>query len=144
MSGFLRWAHARTHACPAHVRSHTLLLASPPCVLRAAKLYPHRQMYEWLVYGNGARTQAGWPATAGGLRLRAVACCPAREAGQRSAQPQRQAHLPPHHLRPLPLRADSKHKQADAAFFQRREFCFTMDGDIFVRYQSFKVGGRRV
>jgi DNA primase small subunit len=36
-------------------------------------------------------------------------------------------------------RADSKLPQADTGFFQRREFCLTLDGDIFVRYQSFKV-----
>ena len=39
-----------------------------------------------------------------------------------------------------PLRhADGKHPQADVGFFQKREFCFTLDGDIFVRYQAFKV-----
>lgn len=34
---------------------------------------------------------------------------------------------------------DSKLPQADASFFKRREFCFTMDGDVFVRYLAFKV-----
>ena len=46
---------------------------------------------------------------------------------------------PPFFFPPL----DSKHPRADPSFLQRRELCFTLDGDIFVRYLSFKVRRRK-
>lgn len=35
---------------------------------------------------------------------------------------------------------DGPHPQADKGYFQRREFNFTLEGDIFVRYLSYKDG----
>ena len=54
------------------------------------------------------------------------------------------SHHPSIHIPSQPVLSfspplDSKHPRADPTFLQRRELCFTLDGDIFVRYLSFKV-----
>lgn len=79
-------------------------------------------MFKWLCYGNGERHCHSW----------------------------RCAHHPPARTSPLPApnnpaapapshAADGSHAAADASFASRRELCFTLEGDIFVRYQSYKV-----
>jgi hypothetical protein len=35
--------------------------------------------------------------------------------------------------------SDSSHAAADGSFSSRREICLTLEGEIFVRYQSYKV-----
>lgn len=74
-----------------------------------------------------------------------VSCSLCCGRGCRRGLPHLAWPLPPPNLLTAMLHAasststDGKHPRSDAAFFQRREFCFTLDGDIFVRYQSFKV-----
>jgi hypothetical protein len=119
-----------------HVRSlvgGTLarLLTLPPLLFvhthtRAGKLFPTQQMFRWLCYGNGASP---------GISKHAAASSAA------VAQPTHpRAPIAPvaYCLRAATV-TDGTHAAADGSFASRRELCFTLDGDIFVRYQSYKV-----
>jgi DNA primase small subunit len=37
---------------------------------------------------------------------------------------------------------NGKGAACDVTFFKRREFCFTLEGDIFARYRSYNVRRR--
>lgn len=67
---------------------------------------------------------------------------PYKTCSVQSLMPKYYAKLYPHQqmYKWLAYGNDTKHLRADPSLFQKREFCFTMDGDIFVRYQSFKDG----
>lgn len=47
------------------------------------------------------------------------------------------------HLRKLSI-AGGKGAACDTTFFKRREFCFTLEGDIFTRYRSYHVRAPRL
>ena len=82
----------------------------------AGRLFPHQDMFKWLAYGNGESSDFLSHCKLV-TELLVGMCC----------------------RKPFAQCSDSKHPQADAAYFHKREFCFTLDGDIFVRYQSFKA-----
>lgn len=89
------------------------------------RLFPVQQMHRWLAYGNGEHGGSPVPTTLAAGR-------PASHASR--SQP---TQHPPPNQPPNKTESTSTHPAADRAFFQRRELCFTLDGDIFARYQSF-------
>jgi hypothetical protein len=88
-----------------------------------SNLFPTQHMYRWLCYGNG-ELSSGAPAS-----IRPQTMVP-RTVWQWICHLLFAMHAP---------LSDSKHPAADQSFFQRRELCFTLEGDIFARYQAFKV-----
>ncbi len=84
-------------------------------------MFPYRQMYRWLSYGTGGCPPAGARAPASPRGSLTRPCPPA----------------PPPPL-PRPRAADPNGKSESADFFHRREFTFTLENDVFVRYMCFK------
>ncbi len=76
--------------------------------LRAGRFFPFTEMHRWLSYGHGPLPLPLWRRSS--LADRGPAAC----------------------LR-APLCADAKD-----GFFVRREFSFTLEGDIYVRYKCFQ------
>ena len=111
-------------AAPAGARTHDLM----PAYYR--QFFPYEEFMAWLAYGNGERGGGG--GGVGGVV----------GAHRLSLSPGTPLFLITPTLFFFPP-LDSKHPRADPSFLQRRELCFTLDGDIFVRYLSFKVRRRK-
>lgn len=85
--------------------------------------------------GGGADQQTDAAAAAAAAKRPAAPLCSREQMQQYYARlfPAQQMH------RWLAYGNDSSLPGADPAFSSRREICFTLEGDIFARYQSFPV-----
>jgi len=88
----------------------------PPTSKKTEHFFPFDAFVKWLSYGNDAASSSSKASAAA-------------RAGENAANATATAAPP--------ARA-SRDPRADPGFLSRRELCYTLDGDIFVRYQSVR------
>lgn len=92
----------------------------------AKRLFPHADMFKWLSYGNGNL----WKELLVDTNLDSIVICFS------SLFILFQLRI---FMRPISwfICADGKHPACDQSYIGRREFSFTLDNDIYLRFQSF-------